>query len=138
MTRRPPISTRTDTLLPDTTLFLSINFSRIGLWALCLFIALLLPYVLVSGYQLRLIIVVGVYILLTMGLNFMLGYAGLLSLAQVGFFAIGAYFTAIMTVDYHWSFWSAMMAGALASALVDMILGEIGSGSVRERVGQYV
>src|SRR3546814_16058217 len=58
-----------------------------------------------------------------MGLNFMLGYAGLLSLAQVGFFAIGAYFTAIMTVDYHWSFWSAMMAGALASALVAMILG---------------
>src|SRR3546814_2596701 len=58
-----------------------------------------------------------------MGLNFMLGYAGLLSLAQVGFFAIGAYFTAIMTVDYHWSFWLAMMAGALASALVAMILG---------------
>src|SRR3546814_6243664 len=31
----------------------TINFSRIGLWALGLLIALLLPYVLVSGYQLR-------------------------------------------------------------------------------------
>src|SRR3546814_13941641 len=73
----------------------TINFSRLGLWALGLLIALLLPYVLVSGYQLRLIIVVGVYILLNMGLNFMLGYAGLLLITQVGCFAIGAYFTAI-------------------------------------------
>src|SRR3546814_3733251 len=128
MIRRPPRSTRTVTLFPYTTLFRShlaatgnlrrsdtgeavktINFSRIGLWALGLLIALLLPYVLVSGYQLRLIIVVGVYILLTMGLNFMLGYAGLLSLAQVGFFAIGAYFTVIMTLDYRWSCWSVIV-----------------------------
>lgn len=97
--------------------------ARIGAWVLALVVAILLPPLLGNDYQMRLIVVVGIYMLLTMGLNFMLGYAGLLSLAQVGFFAIGAYFTAILTVDFHWSFWLAVVVGMAACALVAMVLG---------------
>ncbi|CAM5199793.1 Branched-chain amino acid transport system permease protein OS=Castellaniella defragrans OX=75697 GN=HNR28_003411 PE=4 SV=1 [Castellaniella defragrans] len=99
------------------------HVTRLGAWAVALLAAIFLPTFLANDYQLRLIVVVGVYTLLTMGLNFMLGYAGLLSLAQVGFFAIGAYFTAILTVDHHWSFWLALLAGMAACAVTATILG---------------
>jgi branched-chain amino acid transport system permease protein len=101
----------------------AIHVTRPGTWAVALLAAILVPPLLANDYQLRLIVVVGIYTLLTMGLNFMLGYAGLLSLAQVGFFAIGAYFTAILTVDHHWSFWLALPVGVAACALVAIILG---------------
>jgi len=99
----------------------AIHVTRPGTWAVALLAAILVPPLLANDYQLRLIVVVGIYTLLTMGLNFMLGYAGLLSLAQVGFFAIGAYFTAILTVDHHWSFWLALPVGVVACALVAII-----------------
>ena len=89
----------------------AIHTTRPWTWAVALLAAVLLPPLLANDYQLRLIVVVGIYTLLTMGLNFMLGYAGLLSLAQVGFFAIGAYFTAILTVLRPFGFTERSRAG---------------------------
>ncbi len=42
---------------------------------------------------------VGIFLLLGLGLNIVVGYAGLLDLGYVAFFAVGAYFTAILTGD---------------------------------------
>ncbi len=96
---------------------------RTATWALVLIAVLSLPWVLSTGYQLRLMNFVGINILLVLGLNFVLGYAGLLSFAQVGFFLVGAYTGGILSSDYGVSFWLSLLIAALASGACAWIVG---------------
>jgi branched-chain amino acid transport system permease protein len=57
------------------------------------------------------------------GLNIIYGYAGLLSFAQVGFWGLGAYTSAILCVDYGFSPWVAVIAAGIASVLSALIIG---------------
>lgn len=102
---------------------MSRNMNR-ALIGLALATAMILPLTLESGYHLRLANLIGIYLLLVLGLNFVLGYTGLLSFAQVGFFAIGAYTSAILTTDYGFGFWIGLCAGAGAAGLTSVIIGE--------------
>ena len=63
------------------------------------------------------------HILLALGLNLVAGYAGQLSLAQAAFFGIGAYVSALLMLNLHWSFWLAAPMGALAAGLVAVGIG---------------
>ncbi|MCU1678364.1 MAG: inner-rane translocator [Frankiales bacterium] len=77
---------------------------------------------------------IGMYILLAVGLNVVVGYAGLLDLGFVAFFAIGAYTMAILGVDRHWNFWQVLPVG-IALAMVAGVL--LGSPTLRLR-GDYL
>jgi branched-chain amino acid transport system permease protein len=99
------------------------NRKGIVAYGVCLLAVASLPFVLKSGYQLRLVNFVGINILLVLGLNFVLGYAGLLSFAQVGFFLIGGFTTAILTSDYGCSFWLALPLSALVSGICACLVG---------------
>jgi branched-chain amino acid transport system permease protein len=63
------------------------------------------------------------YIVLALGLNIVVGQAGLLNLGYVAFYAIGAYTYAILSTSYGLSFWSGLIIGALTAALFALILG---------------
>lgn len=94
------------------------------LWALFgLALLLAVPLLVKSAYHLRLLNFVGINIVLVLGLNFVLGYAGLLSFAQVGFFLVGAYTGAILSVDYGISFWLALPIAATVSGLFAWVIG---------------
>lgn len=88
-----------------------------------LVLVLALPALVTSSYHLRLANLVGIYLLLVLGLNFILGYAGQLSFAQVGFFGIGSYTAAILTADYGASFWIGLVAGAAVAGLSALLIG---------------
>src|SRR6478752_6866112 len=60
---------------------------------------------------------IGIYILLALGLNIVVGYAGLLDLGFVAFFAIGAYSMAILGTNYGWDFWEVLPVGIALSIL---------------------
>lgn len=66
-------------------------------------------------------------ILMGLGLNIVVGFAGLLDLGYVGFFAIGAYTMAILTSPEsslsHFTFWTALPFAVLVSTLAGIILG---------------
>src|SRR5215211_3519462 len=71
---------------------------------------------------------IGIYALLAMGLNIVVGYAGLLDLGYAAFFAIGAYTTAFLTspqsvLPFRTDFWVAMVASFFVAALFGLILG---------------
>ncbi|MGH3803499.1 MAG: branched-chain amino acid ABC transporter permease, partial [Pseudonocardiaceae bacterium] len=66
---------------------------------------------------------IGIYILLALGLNVVVGYAGLLDLGYVAFFAIGAYTLAYFSTTYGWSFWPTAVVGIAFAALSGLILG---------------
>ncbi|MGZ5288349.1 MAG: branched-chain amino acid ABC transporter permease [Actinomycetota bacterium] len=76
------------------------GISRRGLaivaWCVIAVIVAFLPY-LVGPVVSRILGTVGIFLLLGLGLNIVVGLAGLLDLGYVAFFAVGAYFTAILT-----------------------------------------
>jgi len=71
---------------------------------------------------------VGIYILMGLGLNIVVGFAGLLDLGYVAFFAIGAYSMAILTSQGPLgigglTFWTALPFSVLMAAVAGVILG---------------
>lgn len=95
---------------------------RRGLIFLLIAIALIWPFF--SGRaQVDIATLVLIYVMLGLGLNIVVGFAGLLDLGFVGFYAVGAYTYALL---YHWAgwgFWQSLpMAGAMA-ALFGFVLG---------------
>jgi branched-chain amino acid transport system permease protein len=66
---------------------------------------------------------IGGYILLALGLNVVVGMAGLLDLGYVAFFAIGAYTMAVLGTKYHWSFWEILPVGIILTSVSGLILG---------------
>src|SRR6266508_6266765 len=57
------------------------------------------------------------YILVTMKLNILAGYAGASSIGQIALFGIGAYTQAILVTQYDWGFWPAVLAGAVVATV---------------------
>ena len=64
-----------------------------------------------------------VYVLLGLGLNVVVGFAGLLDLGYVGFYAVGAYTYAILSTQFGWGFWSVLPLAALLTAITGILLG---------------
>ncbi len=71
---------------------------------------------------------VGLYVLMGLGLNIVVGYAGLLDLGYVAFYAIGAYTMAVLTspasvLGIELSFWAALPICMLAAGFAGILLG---------------
>ena len=72
---------------------------------------------------------VGLYILMGLGLNIVVGFAGLLDLGYVAFFAIGAYVMGVLTsegalgLDIGFTFWTALPVAVITSTLFGIMLG---------------
>lgn len=71
-----------------------------------------------NPYHLQVLTFIGIYTLLTLGLNMLMGYAGQISLGHAAFYGLGAYTTGILTVHYGWSPWSALPVSILLTATV--------------------
>jgi branched-chain amino acid transport system permease protein len=63
------------------------------------------------------------YIVLCLGLNVVVGYAGLLDLGYAAFFAVGAYTTGILTVQYGVDFWLTLPVAVVAACFAGIIVG---------------
>jgi len=87
--------------------------TRVGGGFLAL-IALTLPLWLPSAYHLHVAIMAGIFGVLALSLNLLLGYTGQLSLGHAAFFGIGAYTSALLTLKLEWSFWPALAAAIAA------------------------
>ena len=61
--------------------------------------------------------------LLAIGLNVVVGQAGLLDLGYVAFFAIGGYAMAVLGTRLGWSFWEILVVGVLLTSVSGLILG---------------
>jgi branched-chain amino acid transport system permease protein len=87
-----------------------------------LLVLALLPLVL-GKHLLSMAILIGLYAIVTVGLNLLMGYGGQISLCQAAFFGIGAYTSGILTVRLGVSPWLAMVAGLLVAGLVAYLVG---------------
>lgn len=85
-------------------------------------IALVYPFV-TPMYHTSIMISALIYVVLGLGLNIVVGLAGLLDLGYVFFYAIGAYAYALLNMHYGWSFWVVLPLSALLGALFGTLLG---------------
>ena len=76
-------------------------------------------------YVIHLVILCGIYLILAQGFNISFGLGKLFNLAHVAAYSVGAYTTAILSVDYGFGFFSTIIFSLLASMLFSLLIGGI-------------
>ena len=84
--------------------------------------ALVFPFTF-SMYQTNIMITGLIYVMLGLGLNIVVGLAGLLDLGYVAFYAVGAYSYALLNHHFGIGFWAALPIGAGVGVLFGILLG---------------
>jgi len=87
-----------------------------------------LPFVIGMGGQawVRIVNFAILYIFLALGLNIVVGFAGLLDLGYIAFYAVGAYTWALLASPHfglHWPVWAILPIGALVACFFGVLLG---------------
>lgn len=105
------------------------NVIRYSGWLIVALLLIFLPNLL-GPFLSEVATTVGLYILMGLGLNIVVGFAGLLDLGYVAFFAIGAYVMGVLTTtggelttSAQWTFWEALPVAVGAAVLAGVILG---------------
>jgi branched-chain amino acid transport system permease protein len=81
------------------------------------------PALLNQPYALNILIVAITYAIPAVGLNIVLGYAGLISLGHMAFAGVGGYCAAALMVDFHMGFWPALLAGTALAGVLGVVIG---------------
>jgi branched-chain amino acid transport system permease protein len=76
-----------------------------------------------SSYKCGILVFVGIYIILAVSLDILMGYAGQISVGHAAFFAIGAYVSGILTARYGVAPVLALILGMMLSAAVAWAMG---------------
>jgi branched-chain amino acid transport system permease protein len=63
------------------------------------------------------------YVILALGLNVVVGYAGLLDLGYAAFFAVGAYSVGILAHEFGWNFWATIPVAIAAAVVAGIVIG---------------
>src|ERR671936_499734 len=94
---------------------------RLGLLGAVLLIAVL-PLLFTDSYWRTNLIVCAINVMLAIGLDFVVGYAGQLNLGQSAFYGLGAYVSTLLITRLGVPFWIAFTAGVAFAGLAGMIL----------------
>ena len=75
------------------------------------------------SYILHILIMICIYLILSLSLNLLVGYTGLLSLCHAAFYGIGAYTSGILTTKFGVNPWLCMLVGGLLASVVAVAVG---------------
>lgn len=102
--------------------WLEVQRNRVFLLMILALFAMFLP-LFSSNYTLEVLTSAWFYVVLCLGLNIVVGYAGLLDLGYAAFFAVGAYTTGILTTKFGVNFWLTIPVAVFCSMLAGVIIG---------------
>ncbi|MGE0154334.1 MAG: ATP-binding cassette domain-containing protein [Reyranellaceae bacterium] len=91
----------------------------LGLFFVALLVAPLTP---VNAYYLFLVQKIAIYSIVIIGLNLVVGFAHIASLGHVGLFAVGAYASALLTVDAQWPWLASVVVSAIVASALGLLL----------------
>jgi len=74
-------------------------------------------------YLLHILILIGIYTLLAVSLNLIVGYAGLLSVAHAAFYGVGAYVAALLALKFNSPFLANIICAILLTSLLGVLVG---------------
>jgi branched-chain amino acid transport system permease protein len=99
------------------------NWKKIGIMLGLVFVAIY-PVIHGDSYIMHIFILFFIWALVASNWNLLMGYAGIFSLGNIGYFAIGGYSSGILSKTFGWSPWLCIVLGGLASmALVTFFVG---------------
>ena len=81
-----------------------------------------LPFIDRNPYHIDILVTAGIFMLLALGLNVMVGQAGILNLGYAAFYAVGAYTYALVNLHFGIPFWIGLLLSALAASVFGMLL----------------
>src|SRR5207245_573575 len=99
-----------------------VRISRRGCFLVVAVIIALLPFVIQDSYWRTNLVVCAINIMLAIGLDFILGYAGQLNLGHSAFYGIGAYASTLLAMKLGVPFWVAFVFGMVLSGAAGMAL----------------
>ena len=91
--------------------------------AILIVFLLLFPFVSRNRYYVIVMTLAGIYTILVIGLNLLMGYAGQISLGHAGFFGIGAYCSGLLNVKLGFSPWIAAVVAVVFTAGIAYLIG---------------
>ena len=74
-------------------------------------------------YILHILVITGIYVILTLSLNLVVGYTGLAALGHAAFSCTGAYVSSLLALHYGLSPWLGLIVGACAAAILGILIG---------------
>jgi branched-chain amino acid transport system permease protein len=74
-------------------------------------------------YFLHILVICGVYIILTLSLNLILGFTGIPALGHIAFSCVGAYTSSLLALNYGVSPWIGLLIGACIASILGIIVG---------------
>lgn len=74
-------------------------------------------------YFLHILVITGIYVILTLSLNLVVGYTGLAALGHAAFSCVGAYTSSLLALNYGLSPWLGLLIGACAAAVLGAVIG---------------
>ncbi len=85
-------------------------------------VILALPLGLGNSYYLNVLVFVGIYSLITIGLSLLMGYTGQISLGHAAFFGLGAYTSGVLSTKFGVSPWLALLAGIFVTGGIAFLI----------------
>ena len=86
-------------------------------------VILALPLGLGNSYYLNVLVFVGIYSLITIGLSLLMGYTGQISLGHAAFFGLGAYTSGVLSTKFGVSPWLALLAAIFVTGGIAFLIG---------------
>ena len=74
-------------------------------------------------YLLHILLISGIYIILTLSLNLVVGYTGLAALGHIAFACVGAYASSLLALNFGVSPWIGLIVGACMASLLGLVIG---------------
>jgi branched-chain amino acid transport system permease protein len=90
--------------------------------ALIFVVVMVFPLVDRNAYHIDVLVTAGIFMILALGLNVIVGYAGMLNLGYAALFAVGAYTYGILNTTLQVSFWPGLLLSGLSAAVFGMLL----------------
>jgi branched-chain amino acid transport system permease protein len=107
---------------PDIAALWSNTATRLSIIAGVFFVLVVAPMVF-GAYATVILTNALLYVILALGLNIVVGYAGLLDLGYAAFFAVGAYTVGILTTEFGLNFWMTLPVAILAAIVAGVVIG---------------
>lgn len=93
------------------------------LGVLVFLLVLAVPFITASPYVISILTTALIYVMLALGLNVVVGYAGLLDLGYIAFFAVGAYTSGILTTQFGFTMLEAIPVTILVCIAAGIVIG---------------
>ena len=91
-------------------------------WAIAALFLTPLPWLVANSYQVFLANTICIMILLSVGLNIVKGFCGQVTVGHIGLYAIGAYTSAVLSVNFGQPFWISLLLAVLVTLLAGLVV----------------